>query len=196
MAGKAKATTLEQDFDRAPSAGDAASAEAADDAAAAAERKRELLVPNDGEPPPGPETVAEFLGVDEGTALARVREQYRSDRYVYFATRENYQHIMSDGGDFAIDLVKHMIPVDSAAFVRMNADDNYLLVHEKTGQIVPKSQIVKVYIPKYENFDDPDLEMVAASRDIDASQMTRDQLVARLQTADDHRLTIDAQLAQ
>lgn len=182
---RAKTPPLEKDFDKAPEA----------EAESAAAANSTLALPNEGEAPPPPESIEEFLQAPAGTKMNRVRAAARRDRVVHFCTRANYQAILDEGGDPEMDLkAVHAIEVDSANFVRMNASDEYLMVTEK-GSLLTTSQIVKAYIPDYHLFDDVDLAMVAASRNIDASQLDRDQLILVLKKEDDGKRTIDQMLA-
>ena len=170
--------------------------EAAEAALAAQMAASEASGRTESEAPPDPETPQEFLDAPLGTVLQRVREQNRRGRTVMFCTRRNYQQIIDEGGSYAEDLARHAVEVDTALFVRMNESDEYLIVDDDTGRIIPTSKVVKTYIPKYENFDDRDLAMVAAMRGFDTSNLDRQQLVNLLQAGADHRLTIDQELAR
>ena len=206
----AKAKTLEQEFEAAPDGeqsplerarlideAEQRAVEAEGRAEAAEARIQELMKADlpDEQREPTPENMQRFLDAPMGLKMDRVRRAERAARVSWWCTRVNYQEILDEDADIDQDLVRHMIQVDTAEFVRMNESDDYLRVTQK-GELIPTRIGVTMEQPEYRFFDQWDLGQVCAMRDIDPSNLSRDELIARLQATDDEHATINQMLAQ
>lgn len=138
--------------------------------------------------PPVPnrdEFIRQFMNAPEHSIRDRVREANRrnSGRVVYFARRDNIEEALMLGIDMTNDqeFACHQVEVDTALYIALSESQDYMQVDPEQGRVCGMDMMEPAYLPKFENFDDRDLETVAAHRNIDASNMSREQMISVLE---------------